>query len=163
MDENMEKKEFEEMFRQVMKEHYPELHKPENKRLRAEINEKYWFVCHDGLIDYNVEENDIIDEGCYNRGNYFKTKEEAELYDKKRVITQKVKDIAIRLGEPTEEDWKDLDVSKHYIAVDLNKKMCVSHNAWNVKAQGAIYCLDETFLKVCLEEIGEEDLKLVLM
>ena len=158
----MEKHEFEEMFRQVMKEHYPELlKKPENKRWRAECSEKYWFVHHDGRIDFINEYYDIIDENRYERGNYFKTKEEAELCLKKQFITQQVKDIALRLGVPTEEDWKDLDVSKHYIAVDLNKKRCVSHNAWNVKAQGAIYCLDINFLKVCLEEIGEEDLKLI--
>ena len=157
----MEKHEFEEMFRQVMKEHYPELLKPEKKRWRAEKNERYWFVCHDGRIDSNEEDNDRIDAGCYNRGNYFKTKREAELHDIKQQITQQVKDIAIRLGEPTEEDWKDSDIAKHRIALDPNKKMCVSHNNCIVKNQGTIYCLDINFLKFCLEEIGEEDLKLI--
>ena len=95
----MEKHEFEEMFRQVMKgvkQHYPELlkdYQPENKRWRAEKGEKYWVVGDDGCITYNVEDDDVIDANYYNSGNYFKTKEEAKLYDKKMLITQRVKEI----------------------------------------------------------------------
>ena len=137
------------------------IYKLENKRWRAEKGEKYWFALHDGLIDFNEEENDIIDEGCYNRGNYFKTEEEAVLYDQKRVLIQQVKDIAIRLGEPTEDDWKDSDVEKFFLVFGVNPEYIDVNSTYVYKNIGSIYCLDKNFLKVCLEEIGEENLKLI--
>ena len=163
----MEKHEFEEMFRQVMKgvkQHYPELlkdYEPKNKRWRAEKGEKYWFAFPDGQIDCNEEDDGAIDAGCYNRGNYFKTKEEAELYDKKRVVTQKVKDIAIRLGEPERKDWFNGNMRKYYLCYNFMKVEICQNNANSIKDLGVIYCLDPKFLSVCLEEIGEEDLKLI--
>ena len=161
MDENMKKHEFEEMFRQVMKEHYPELHKPENKRWRAENGNTYWTLHNEGSLEFIKERNDTIDDKTHKLGNYFKTKEEAELYRKKLVITQKVKDIAIRLGEPTEDDWKDPDVEKFYFAFDCQFGDFALHLTRQYKTFGNIYCLDTDFLEVCLEEIGEEDLKLI--
>ena len=136
------------------------IYKLENKRWRAEKGEKYWFVCHDGVIDFNEEDDDRIDEGCYNRGNYFKTEEEAELYDKKQLITQRVKDIALRLGVPTEEDWKRQEDVKYSILFNPVKDSLAQSADIYIKAQ-SIYCLDKNFLKVCLEEIGEENLKLI--
>lgn len=135
---------------------------PENKRWRAEKGEKYWLVSHYGLITYNVEDDYRVDSGCYNRGNYFKTKEEAELYEKKRAVTQKVKDIAIRLGEPTEEDWRDSGIAKYYLGHDcLADKVARLATSYIFRVQGTIYCLDDNFLNTCLAEIGEEDLKLI--
>ena len=157
----MERHEFEEMFRQVMKEHYPELSKePERKRWRARNGVRYWYVHHDGLINYNHEDSDIIDTGCYNLGNYFKTESEAGLHRKKLLITQKVKDIASRLGEPTEDEFSNSEIKKYFLVLKNDGIFGQTYHEY-YKTQGAIYCLDENFLDVCLEEIGEEDLKLI--
>ena len=137
------------------------IYKLENKRWRAGRNEKYWIVYSDGTTHANEEDNDRTDEDCYKRGNYFKTQEEAQLYNKKQLITQQVEDIALRLGVPTEEDWKDFDVEKFCLAIGIVEECLVLNSILGYKDIGRIYCLDRNFLKVCLEEIGEENLKLI--
>ena len=133
------------------------------KRWRAEPGGEYYFAMPMGEPAIATDNNHGYNDYRYQRGNYFKTKEEAELYDKKMLITQKVKDIAIRLGEPTEDDWGDSGVAKNYLYIIYKEKSCGYSSDFIAKTQGTIYCLDSNFLNVCLEEIGEEDLKLILL
>ena len=133
------------------------------KRWRAEPGGKYFFASETGRIFVDKDDYTEIDNARYDRGMYFKAEEELELYDKKWLITQKVEDIALRLGEPTEDDWKDSDVDKFCLVFDVLKNRIVGNSIYGYKTIGNIYCLDINFLEVCLEEIGEEDLKLILM
>ena len=160
----MEKHEFEEIFRQVMKEHYPELindYKPEKKRWRAENGNAYWTLHNEGSLEFIRECNDTIDDKTHKLGNYFKTKDEAELYRKKLVITRKVKDIALRLGVPERKDWFDCNMKKYYLRYDFMKVEIHQSFEYYTKVLGAIHCLDPKFITVCIDEIGEEDLKLI--
>ena len=136
---------------------------PIKKRWRAEPGGKYFFASETGRIFVDKDDYTEIDNARYDRGMYFKAEEELELYDKKWLITQKVKDIAIRLGEPTEDDWRDSGVAKNYLSTIYGEKSICSSTDFIVKNQGTIYCLDKNFLNVCLDEIGVEDLRLILM
>ena len=136
---------------------------PIKKRWRAEPGGKYFFASETGRIFVDKDDYTEIDNARYDRGMYFKAEEELELYDKKWLITQKIRDIALRLGEPTKEDWKDVDIDKYYLTFNLDNNLCCFDVKYLQKAQGTIYCLDINFKDVCLDEIGVEDLKLVIL
>ena len=55
---------------------WKEARKP--KRWRAEIGEIYWRISAKGNTSVTEEYNTETDDYCYNYGNYFRTKEEAE-------------------------------------------------------------------------------------
>lgn len=51
-------------------------------RWRAKIDNKYWYLDSFGRVQWSIEENYEGDTLRFNRGNYFKTIEEAESYRK---------------------------------------------------------------------------------
>ena len=73
-------------------------------------------------------------------------------------IETKLKNIAERLNTGRKIDWKDADKEKFYICYDyINKRLLLDNGYW-CKDQGVIYCLDENFLNVAKQEIGEDQL-----
>lgn len=56
-------------------------------------------------------------------------------------------------------DWNDDLQSKFYIDYDSKKDEVGFCYIETCKAQGTVYCLDEIFLDVAIQEIGEERLK----
>ena len=138
---------------------------PIKKRWRAAPSGKYFYASGTGSIFVDKDDYTEADDDRHDRGIYFRTEEEVELYDKKRLITQKVKDIAMRLEEPTEDDWKnDGEISKYYLGYDYSLNIVdrlVTDSTF--RCQGIIYCLDYDFVDICLKEIGVEDLKLILL
>lgn len=61
--------------------------KPQPNRWRAEKDGIYYFVDNDGIVRFTSDKYSKIDNRKYNIGNYFKTKEEAQ------VIANKFKDL----------------------------------------------------------------------
>lgn len=55
----------------------------ENIRWRAKYDEKYYYVCTEGIVLEDTEGCHIIDDNRYKFGNYFRTKEQAEEADKR--------------------------------------------------------------------------------
>ena len=94
---------------------------PEKKGGRVEKGERYWHVDGDGCVMSIVECLDRFDDGYYQVGNYFHTKEEAEKELAKRQAIVRVKDwIRENLGE-FEPDWEDRSQYK------ANFYWCFSH------------------------------------
>lgn len=76
----------------------------------------YYYVSESGDIDL-VEDvfHDIDYEGLYLRGLAFKTKEEAEKYDKERILINRAKDWVKKYNEGWTPDWSNFNETKHYI------------------------------------------------
>ena len=52
---------------------------PDQKMWRAKYKHKYWIIQNDGYVVEEEELQDEVDEKRYNIGNYFRTKEEAQV------------------------------------------------------------------------------------
>ena len=126
-------------------------------RWRAKEGEKYWTLdnCYGFPAEFE-ERNSLVNSFKYQTGNYFKTKQEAEKYRQHLIITQKLKDIALRLNNGREIDWKTKDM-KYFIKIGNNT---ILEQSWNyyTKYQGSIHCLSDKFLETAIKEIGEQEL-----
>lgn len=71
-----------------------------------------------GVIDHLEDFSTAYEENCYIRGLAFKTTEEAEQYDKERILLFKLHKWAEEYNEGWTPDWKDFDEEKHTIRYD---------------------------------------------
>ena len=122
--------------------------KNKNVRWRAEKGERYYLISNEGSIGHNFEDSRPYNNYQYNVGNYFKTSEEAENYKKHLIITQKLKDIALRLN----------NTSVYPYFIYLNSYGELTTACQTTKIVGAIYCTNHKFLETCIKEIGEKEL-----
>ena len=96
--------------------------KAKKKPYEAEVPEdidRYYYV--DELGDINLvgdtfHETDY--EGLYLRGLAFKTKEEAEQFDKERILINKFKDWVKKYNEGWTPDWNDDDERIYEVQID---------------------------------------------
>ena len=141
-----------------------------HKRWRAKNGERYYtvdsFIKRDIEVDniiledagYNVEINDELDNFNYKTRNYFKTKEEAEEYRERLKTYYDLMDLAKELNAGEEIDWNnDIQVKFFLFYNFIDNKIFYSATC-NFKNLGQIYCLDENFLEIAKEKIGEERL-----
>lgn len=116
------------------------------------------------LNSYNIAisetwDADCSDAGHYNIYNCFQTREQAETEAEKILVRRMLEDIARRLNKGKKIDWIKCYQKKYYIGYDqVNSKItleCIT----TIIAQGTVFCLDDKFLNVAIQEIGEERLK----
>lgn len=128
----------------------------EYKRWKPEKGEIYWWV---GGSSLNIMTSDRISPFHYLTYNCFKTKEEAEQEAEKILVRRQLEDIARRLNKDEKIDWNNQEREKYCLAYDNNDKcICQATNKFTVR-QGTVYCLDENFKDIAIQEIGEERLK----
>lgn len=84
-----------------------------------------------GVVDRLEEFSTAYGENCYIRGLALKTREEAEQYDKERILLFKLHKWAEEHNEGWIPNWNDIYEKKHYIAFekegeifDVNWCMC---------------------------------------
>lgn len=124
--------------------------KPENIRWKAKFDgDEYFIIPTDEIImkkrfDWN-NDCDILN---YQTGNYFKTLEEAEKYKNNLIITQKLKDIALRLNNTS--------AYPYFIYLNSYGELATSYQS--IKVMGGIYCANPDFLETAIKEIGEKEL-----
>lgn len=119
--------------------------------------ETYWFLSTTLLPVATVNKKELDRERC-NAYNCFKTEEEAKAEAEKILVRRMLENIARRLNKGRKIDWNDENQYKWYIL--YNKTFDVaSYSVYGNKAQGTVYCLDENFRAVAIQEIGEERLK----
>lgn len=126
------------------------------ERWRADYAGEYWYI--DGDIQSDNDKDWGCDEYRFNIGNYFKTYEEADKVLNKTLIYNKLKDLALRLNKGETLDWSNENQKKFCIYFDnqANRLDYAYHTTY--KEIGGIYSIDQEFLEVALDEIGEEDL-----
>lgn len=128
------------------------------KRWRAEANEKYWCII-DECVYRSLEANENCDKARYEIGNYFRTEEEAEKAVEKIKIYTQLKDLALRLNNGEKIDWENDEQEKYYIYYDNTCNMLTYGEGHGYHDIGQIYCLDENFVDIAKQEIGEKNLK----
>lgn len=126
-------------------------------RWKAQKNKRYYYIDSCGDIEEDYD-NCYVDTIRYYLGNYFKTEEEAEKAIEKIKIYTQLKDLALRLNNGEKINWSDSTQHKWGIVLD-NFKNILRCYAYIGQEVGQIYCLDENFLEVAKEEIGEENLR----
>ncbi len=130
----------------------------DNIRWRAKGKSPYYMIGGHGYILEQMENFGSFDTWNYNAGNYFKTEQEAQNYKDNLITKQKLKDLALRLNNGAEIDWHNDYQKKYYIHYSFFKKeLCLCY-ATVSKFIGEIYCLNDNFLNIAIQEIGEEAL-----
>ena len=130
------------------------------KRFKPKNNEVYYYVISNGMVgrDYK-NDNFTTDIKRYDFYNCFKTREQAEAEAEKILVRRQLEDIARRLNKGQKIDWSDEDQTKSFIFLDCKTQLIERDCNLRNKIQGVVYCLDENFKDVAIQEIGEERLK----
>ena len=118
----------------------------------------YYFVSECGAINLLKDVFFSVDyEEVYLRGLAFKTKEEAEQFDKERILITKVKDWGEKYNGVWEPNWKDLDEEKRSVIYDNGFEKLETFR--NYRYQEPIklpYFKTEKIAKQFIEEFGDE-------
>ena len=91
----------------------------------------YYYVDEIGeinLVGDTFHETDY--EGVYQRGLAFKTREEAEQFDKERILINKFKNWAKKYNEEWTPNWNDLDENKHSVTYDYDENKFRTKSTW---------------------------------
>ena len=131
----------------------------EYERWKPKEREPYFFFTSYGAIETttfnNKNEGDIL---RYNFYNCFQTREQAEAEAEKILVRRMLEDIARRLNKGEEINWVNNSQCKYYLYL-WNGEELEQDIARNRLNQGTLYCLDQDFCAVAIQEIGEERLK----
>lgn len=101
-----------------------------------------------GLLDFDEHEYELL----YKRGLAFKTREEAEQFDKERILIKKLKDWAKEYQRDWTPNWDDFDEMKYYAGINIRNDIDRYISIYN-----AIACKELTNLPVLKsEEIGQQ-------
>lgn len=140
-----------------------EVNSPEFEGIKKGVRQKpkcgvvYFYLKHDGYIGsthWGIEDTDLF---RFNTGNCFKTEQEAEEYAENLLTKQQLKDLALELNNGVEIDWHDFYQEKYRIFSVGNAYLESDYIGQNTDI-GQVYCLDENFLGIAKERIGEEKL-----
>lgn len=121
-----------------------------------------WYYCVDDGNDVRRVKFTIM--SAYDRDriktyNCFQTREQAEAEAEKILVRRMLEDIARRLNKGQKIDWSDEDQTKSFIFLDCKTQLIERDCNLRNKIQGVVYCLDNNFRKIAIQEIGEERLK----
>ena len=116
-----------------------------NKYEKAISNE--WFdTCYDNVM--------------FNLYNVFRTCEQARAEAEKILVRRMLEDIARRLNKGEKIDWLDDTLNLFTICYDfVSDEIGLTSTSALIKKAGEVYCLNQEFVHVAIQEIGEERLK----
>lgn len=129
------------------------------KRWRAEQRQSYYFVDEDGDINSVYDQDDITDRYNFKTRNYFKTEEEAQRHLDKINTYYELMDLAEELNNGEKIDWNNTNQAKYSISFDVLIGILKQVNCRYYKGLGEIHCLNEKFLDIAIDRIGEERLE----
>ena len=118
----------------------------------------YYHVDETGEINQIGEVLNYYDfEQAYLRGLAFKTKEEAEQFDKERILITKLKDWAEKYNGVWEPNWKDPDEEKRSVIYDNgSEKLEIFRNYRYQEPIKLPYFKTEKIAKQFIEKFGDE-------
>ena len=89
--------------------------KPYEVKVPEDIGD-YYYVSESGVIDLVKDVfHDIDYEGLYQRGLAFKTREEAEQFDKERILIKKLKDWTKKYNDGWTPNWGETFEAKYCV------------------------------------------------
>lgn len=131
----------------------------ESKRWKPVDGDIYYYISEAcTVIKSRTWAHCIVDEH-YHCFNCFRTEEEAQAEAEKILVRRQLEDIARRLNKGREVDWSDEDQTKSFIFLDCKTQLIERDCNLRNKVQGVVYCLDDNFRKIAIQEIGEDRLK----
>lgn len=130
-----------------------------NKRWKPKDNEKFWYIDSFGCVNYSLFMSET--EIRFKNYNCFQTREQAKQEAEKILVRRMLEDIARRLNKGQKIVWSDENQYKWYIIYNTTFGFATYSVSENT-TQGAVYCLDKSFLDIAIREIGEERLKAYL-
>lgn len=133
--------------------------KPYEVKVPEDID-RYYYV--DELGDINLVGDTFHKtdyEGVYQRGLAFKTREEAEQFDKERILINKFKDWAKKYNEGWTPNWEESE-DKFYIDYHHGSRCFQVKNAWHANAFHKLPYFKSAeityqFIEELVEEINE--------
>ena len=135
--------------------------KAEKKPYEVEVPEDIgndYYVSESGDIDL-VEDvfHDIDYEGLYLRGLAFKTREEAEQFDKERILINKLKDRAKKYNGGWTPNWDDYEEKRYYVVYDYeDKQFYVRYEHYSETFTKLPYFKSYNLAEQFIEEFGDE-------
>lgn len=119
--------------------------------------EGYYHVDETGEINPIGEVLNYYDfEQAYLRGLVFKTREEAEQFDKERILINRAKDWAKKYNGGWKPEWGDFSKYNHAVTYDYCEKFYVkSYSCVNFLSK-LPYFKSEEIAEQFIEEFGEE-------
>lgn len=149
---------------EVNDEQLKELLKEEKKpvkRWRAERYEHYRFIDPSCGNVTTIDLYITSDNYRYATGNYFKTEEEAEEYQRKLLARQRIIDRIAELNGDWKPDWSDEDETKHYITYKYEEnRLCPDYIYMLQSRENEFYMKSEKIAKQIIKEC-EDDYKLI--
>ena len=131
----------------------------EYSRLKPKRHDIFYYLNEYSEVERSDFCDDEVDRYLYETFNCFRTKEQAEQEAEKILVRRMLEDIARRLNKDKTINWRlTTNQVKYYIFLGAGDELSYNGTYIN-KVQGTIYCLDENFLNVAIQEIGEERLK----
>ena len=127
-------------------------------RFKPGYGEFYYYLDSLGFIQRTYWNDGPMDSYRYSVGNCFKTEQEAYGYKENLITKQQLKDLALELNNGVEIDWSDDKQLKFYIYLGKFQQDLDQDNNIGCLDIGQVYCIDESFLDVAKERIGEEKL-----
>ena len=131
----------------------------EYERWKPEPNEEYYYVNQVSTTSRAVNDEFDIDAARCRTYNCFETEEEAKAEAEKILVRRQLEDIARRLNKGRKIDWNNYDQTKYFILLDCKTQLIERDGNLRNKIQGVVYCLDNNFRKIAIQEIGEKRLK----
>ena len=131
----------------------------ESERWKPKDGDIYYYISEAcTVIKSRTWAHCIVDEH-YHCFNCFRTEEEAQAEAEKILVRRMLEDIARRLNKGEKPDWIKCYQKKYYLGYNqINSKITLECRT-TIIAQGTVFCLDDKFLNVAIQEIGEDRLK----
>lgn len=126
-------------------------------RQKPKYGDNYCYLKDNGQIGHDVWADLESDIFRFNSGNIFNTEEKTEDFKKNTLTKQQLKDLAFELNYGVEIDWKNDRQPKHYLYIDHDINLLTTEYAVTVQ-ENIVYCLNNQFLEIAKERIGEEKL-----
>ena len=131
-------------------------YKPYEVKVPDDIDD-YYYTNEYGKVDYLEGYNSSYEKNKYIRGLAFKTEEEAEQYDKERILLFKLHKWAEEHNEGWTPNWKDGDEIKYFIIYDNRYEELRVDNYSTIKEFFKLpYFKSEEIAEQFIDEFGDE-------
>ena len=106
-----------------------------------------------GLIDFDEHEYELL----YKRGLAFKTREEAEQYDRERMLLFKLHKWAEEHNKGWKPNWNDFKEKQYYVVYDFeDKKIYIRYEHYSETFTKLPYFKSEEIALQFIDEFGEK-------
>nr|DAT05109.1 MAG TPA: hypothetical protein [Caudoviricetes sp.] len=131
-------------------------YKPYEVEVPEDIDD-YYYTNEYGKVDFLAGYNTSYEKNKYIRGLAFKTEEEAEQYDKERILLFKMHKWAEEHNGGWTPNWDDYEEKQYYVVYDYeDKKFYVRYEHYSETFTKLPYFKSYNLAEQFIKEFGEE-------